>query len=219
MWVKWGRWQTTTGIWPRGPSYNYAGILSYLACPWSQFESRVHPCAKVMALFFKCENFQTLTFFKFLEKLGLSKRSVGKHLCKIPLKSTIALSTHWSLNPETSWFFDFKLQPTMFVTRQNMQEYWYCPKMPSTTIRQRWSVIALIAPNRTGMRAPAFFKRIGIPRRAVNGVLRRHAIRPNEVTDLPRSDRPRKGMCQQWLQIGLSWHYSTEISWSHPRAS
>ena len=28
---------------------------------------------------------------------------------------------HPSLNPETSWFFDFKLEPTMFVTRQNIQ--------------------------------------------------------------------------------------------------
>ena len=27
----------------------------------------VHPCAKVMALFFKCENFQTLTFLNFLK--------------------------------------------------------------------------------------------------------------------------------------------------------
>ena len=69
--------------------------------------------------------------------------------------------------------------------------------MPRTTIRQRWSVIALIALNRTGMTAPAIFRRIGIPRRAVYGVLRRHAVRLNEVTDLPRSGRPRKGMCQQ----------------------
>ena len=79
--------------------------------------------------------------------------------------------------------------------------------MPRTTIRQHWSVIALIALNRTGMRALAIFKRIGIPRRAVYGALRRHAVRPNEVTDLPRSGRPRKGMCQQWLQTGHSWHY------------
>ena len=79
--------------------------------------------------------------------------------------------------------------------------------MPRTTIRQRWSVIALIALNRTGMRAQAIFRRIGIPLRAVCGVLRRHAVRPNEVTDLPRSGRSRKGMCQQWLQTGLSWHY------------
>ena len=52
--------------------------------------------------------------------------------------------------------------------------------MPRTTIRQRWSVIALIALNRTGMRAPAIFRRIGIPRRAVYGVLRRHAVWPND---------------------------------------
>ena len=78
--------------------------------------------------------------------------------------------------------------------------------MPRTTIRQLWSVIDLIALNRTGMRAPAIFRRIGIPRRAVYmyGVLRVHAVRPNEVTDLPRSGRPRKGMCQQLLQTGLS---------------
>ena len=69
--------------------------------------------------------------------------------------------------------------------------------MPRTTIRQRWSVIALIALNRTGMRAPAIFKCIGIPRRAVYGVLRRHAVRPIEGTDLPRSGRPRNVMCQQ----------------------
>ena len=74
-------------------------------------------------------------------------------------------------------------------------------------MRQRWNVFALIAPNRTWMRAPAIFRRIGIPRRAVYGALRRHTVRPNEVTDLPRSGRPRKGMCQQWLQTGLSWHY------------
>ena len=69
--------------------------------------------------------------------------------------------------------------------------------MPRTTIRQRWGVIALIALNRTRMRAPAIFRRIGIPRRAVYGVLRQHAVSPNEVTDLPRSGRTRKGMCQQ----------------------
>ena len=79
--------------------------------------------------------------------------------------------------------------------------------MPRATIRQRWSVIALIALNRTGMRAPVIFRRIRIPRRAVYGVLRRHAVRPNEVTGLPRSGRPRKGLCQQWLQTGRSWHY------------
>ena len=66
--------------------------------------------------------------------------------------------------------------------------------MSRTTIWQRWSVIAL---NRTGMRAPAILRRIRFPRRAVYGVLSRHAVRPNEVTDLPRSGRPRKGMCQQ----------------------
>ena len=27
----------------------------------------IHPCAKVMALFFKCENFQTLTLSNFLK--------------------------------------------------------------------------------------------------------------------------------------------------------
>ena len=58
---------------------------------------------------------------KFIENLGLSNRTVGKYSFKISLKSTVALSTHWSLNPETSWFFDFKLEPTMLVTRQNMQ--------------------------------------------------------------------------------------------------
>ena len=79
--------------------------------------------------------------------------------------------------------------------------------MPRTTIRKRWSVIALIAHIRMGMRAPAIFRRIGIPRRAVYAVLKRHAVRPNEVTDLPRSGRPHKGMCQQILQTGLGWHY------------
>ena len=73
--------------------------------------------------------------------------------------------------------------------------------MPRTTIRQRWGVIA---PNRMGMRAPAISRRIGIPQRAVYGILRRLAIRPSEVKDLPRSGRPCKGMCQQWLQT--SWH-------------
>ena len=63
--------------------------------------------------------------------------------------------------------------------------------MPRTTIRQRWGVIAL---NRTGMTAPAILRRTGIPRRAVNGVLSPHAVRPNDVKDLPRSGRPRKGM-------------------------
>ena len=33
----------------------------------SACELNVHPCAKVMALFFKCENFQTLTFSNFLK--------------------------------------------------------------------------------------------------------------------------------------------------------
>ena len=76
--------------------------------------------------------------------------------------------------------------------------------MPRTTIRQRWGVIAL---NIAGMRAPAILRRIGMPRRAIYGVLSRHAVRPNEVKHLPRSGRPRKGMCQQWLKTGLSWHY------------
>ena len=40
----------------------------------------------------------------------------------------MALSAHWSLNPETSWFFNIKLEPTLCVTRQNMQYFWYCPK-------------------------------------------------------------------------------------------
>ena len=39
--------------------------------PLARFEGNqsvvVHPCAKVMALFFKCENFQTLTFSNFLK--------------------------------------------------------------------------------------------------------------------------------------------------------
>ena len=74
--------------------------------------------------------------------------------------------------------------------------------MPRTTIRQCWSVIAL---NRTGMRAPVILRRIGIP--AVYDILSWHAVRPNDVKDLPRSGRPRKGMCQQWLQTGPSWHY------------
>ena len=30
---------------------------------------------------------------------------------------------------------------------------------------------------------------------------------PIEVLDLPRSGTSRKGMCQQWLQTGLRWHY------------
>ena len=75
--------------------------------------------------------------------------------------------------------------------------------MPRTTIRQCWSVIAL---NRTGMRAPTISRRLGIPQRSVFGILSRLAVRPNEVKDLPGSGRPRKGMCQQWLQTGLSWH-------------
>ena len=73
--------------------------------------------------------------------------------------------------------------------------------MPGTTIR--WSVIAL---NRTGMRAPAILRRLGIPQRAVYGILSRLAARPNEVKDLPRCGRPCRRMCQQWLQTGLSWH-------------
>ena len=75
--------------------------------------------------------------------------------------------------------------------------------MTRTTIRQGWSVIAL---NRKGIRAPVFSRHIDIPRRAVYGILSRHAVRPNEVKDLPRSGRPRRGMCQQWLQTGLNWH-------------
>ena len=79
------------------------------------------PLCKSNGTFSYMWKFSNLDFFKFLENLGLSNRSVGKHLCKISLKSTIALSTHWSLNRETSWFFDFKLEPTMCLTRQNMQ--------------------------------------------------------------------------------------------------
>ena len=32
-----------------------------------QLNRHVHPCVKVMALFFKCENFQILTFSNFLK--------------------------------------------------------------------------------------------------------------------------------------------------------
>ena len=59
--------------------------------------------------------------FKFLQNLVLSNWSVGKHLCQMSLKSTVALCTRWSLNPETSWCFDFKLEPAMCVTRQITQ--------------------------------------------------------------------------------------------------
>ena len=55
------------------------------------------------------------------------------------------------------------------------------------------------------MRGPAILRRIGIP--AVYNILSWHAVRPNDVKDLPNSGRSRKGMCQQWLQTGLSWHY------------
>ena len=75
--------------------------------------------------------------------------------------------------------------------------------MPRTAVHRRWSVIAL---NRTGMRAPAISSSLGFQQRAVYGILSRLAVRPNEVKDLPRSGRPCKGMCQQWLQTGLSWH-------------
>ena len=34
---------------------------------YGKLHGLVHPCAKVMALFFKCENFQTLTFTYFLK--------------------------------------------------------------------------------------------------------------------------------------------------------
>ena len=156
--------------------------------------------------------FSNFDFFKFLKNLGLSNKSVGKHLCEISLKSIVALSTHWSLNPETSWFFDFKLEPTMLVTRQNMQWYWYCPKMPRTTIRQCWSVIALIALNRTGMRAPAIFRRIGIPRRAEN-----MASGPmKSQISLAVAD---PAMTANWTQLTLRRPNCTEIYWSHPRAS
>ena len=75
--------------------------------------------------------------------------------------------------------------------------------MPRTTIRQRWSDIAL---NRTGMRAPAISRRLGIPQRAVWWRLKSTCRQANDVKDLPRSGRPCKGMCQQWLQLGLSWN-------------
>ena len=137
--------------------------------------------------------FSNFGFFKFLENLGLSNRSVRKHLCKLSLKSTIALSTHWSLNPETSWFFDFKLKPTMFVTIQNRQ----------------YGNVGVLLPLLPSIERELEFQPFlgaSVIRRAVNGVLR-HVVRPSEVTDLPRSGRPRTGMCQQWLETGLSWHY------------
>ena len=79
------------------------------------------PLCKSNGTFFSMWEFSNFYFFEFLENLSVSNISVSKHLCQISLKSTVALSTHWSLNPETSWFFDFKLEPTMCVTRQNMQ--------------------------------------------------------------------------------------------------
>ena len=38
------------------------------------FEGVVHSCAKVMALFFKCENFQILTFSNFLKILAFQMK-------------------------------------------------------------------------------------------------------------------------------------------------
>ena len=52
------------------------------------------PLCKSNGTFFKCENFETLIFLKFLENLGIANRSVGKHLYQISLKSTVALNTH-----------------------------------------------------------------------------------------------------------------------------
>ena len=71
--------------------------------------------------------------------------------------------------------------------------------MPRTTIRQRWSVIAL---NGTGMKAPDISRRLGIPRRTVYGILSRHAVRPNEVKDLPCSGRPRKTTPREDRRLG-----------------
>ena len=72
-------------------------------------------------------------------------------------------------------------------------------------VQQYGNVGVLLPPIERGWES--ILRRIGIPRRAVYGVWSRHAVRPNEVKDLPRSGRPRMGMCQQWLQTGLRWHY------------
>ena len=61
--------------------------------------------------------------------------------------------------------------------------------MPRTTIGQRWRVVAL---SEAGMSSRGISARIGIPKTTVGNILNRHAVRPGDVADLPRSGRPRK---------------------------
>ena len=49
------------------------------ALPLNIYQTYVHPCAKVMAPFVYMWTFSNFDFFKFLNNLGLSNRSVGKH--------------------------------------------------------------------------------------------------------------------------------------------
>ena len=79
----------------------------------------LHPCAKVMALFLNVKIFK-LWRFQISWKFGPFKKKswLAFMLNFIEIDHS---GEHPSLNPETSWFFDFKLEPTMFVTRQNIQ--------------------------------------------------------------------------------------------------
>ena len=71
--------------------------------------------------------------------------------------------------------------------------------MPRTTIGQRWRVIAF---TETGIRAPTISKHLGITQRTVYNIFRRHAARPNEVSDLPRSGRLQKTSPREKRNLG-----------------
>ena len=71
--------------------------------------------------------------------------------------------------------------------------------MGKTSVSQRWRVIGLAD---TGMAVRAISARLGIPKSTVGDIIQRHRNRPDDVSDLPRSGRPRKTTPRQNRLLG-----------------
>ena len=117
-------WRHCSGMegWIHGVScWNCVSLIYLIAFKSDPFLCHVHPCAKVMALFLKWENFQNLTFSNFLKirafKIEVLVSNYDKFHWNRPKRW--APIDHWTQRPLD--FFDFMLEPTMCVTRQNMQ--------------------------------------------------------------------------------------------------
>ena len=88
--------------------------------------------------------------------------------------------------------------------------------MSRTTIGQRWRVIAL---SEQGMSSRAISARLGIPKSTVCNIVNRHAVRPGDVSDRPRSGRPRKTTPREdrpLARIAMRNRFSTTMELRRP---